>query len=274
MSEAKRLIPWLYKRIVRLVKPYYGYVLIHALLIILLPAWFDRVKIAFTPSFIFDTLFLVGGFSQNWIPRLFVLMTFLYGLYEFIRQRMRKPTSLIIVPLGISLFVSILFMLFPSSVGLTSVKYIQTLTWVALFFFGMLMFQNYHNRRFIYWACGICAILFVSLSVGLGSTGHSISIFRHEYPPTLLYISYGIFATLSLWFFAQNIAKSRLVMSIIRPGVVYLSSQSYTLFFAHIIVMDIFDKPTGFWLSDYLIIASLTVLLIFCLDKALKFRLS
>jgi hypothetical protein len=267
ISDVKSALSWLAARIPRFIRPYYIYVIIHALLILTFPVIFNRVDIEFTPKFIFDTIFLIGGFSQNWIPRLFVLMALIYIAYEFIRQQMKKSDTSMLVPFFLSLSVSILFLLCPGIVPTDIVKYVQTVTWLSLFFFGMLLFQQIQRKNFLLYAWSISGLLTFLLYYALIALGQRTSIFLHEYPPTLYFISYGIFITLGLFIAAQHILKNKTVATACTPALSFLSRQSYTLFFAHIIVMDCVEKPTGFWLTDYIVIAIVTIGTVYALEK-------
>lgn len=66
--------------------------------------------------------------------------------------------------------------------------------------------------------------------------GHNLSQFANKYPPTLYHLSYGIFSTTILYQlseinFFDILGFSRLLN--------FLSVNSYSLYFVHIVVMDV-----------------------------------
>ncbi len=271
IHNLKDIFEFLIKRFIRLVRPYYIYVIIHALLILIFPFIFTRVDIEWSFSFLIETITLYGGFSQNWIPRLFVLLMFLYIVFELFRQKSNLRVNTLKVFMLASLSLSTLF-LFDILVPEPSLsKYVQTVTWFSFFLYGMILFSLKNSKQFLLYSFFISGIVTIFLALVQLAQGGNARFFPHEYPPTIYFISFSIFVSLTLLVIARKFETLMHNESPISLFIQFLSRHSYTIFFAHYIVMDAIKKPTNFWLTDYFIITSLTILIVFIVNKLITF---
>jgi peptidoglycan/LPS O-acetylase OafA/YrhL len=261
---------WFKKRFVRLVGPYLVYVTIHASLIILVPSIFDRIEIEPSVTFTFNTIFLHSGFGQNWIPRLFILLSVSYMIIQLVRSKLKLSSNFYVVVFLLSVGLSAIFLLPSLEFTVAQVKYVQTATWLALMLFGMILFGKKDTKRWVVGATITTGVVFFTGYLLLPMLDISSSVFAHKYPPTLYFLAFNIFVTLVLYLIAHNSEKILVSNKFLAKPICFLSRHSYTIFFAHVLVMDVFEKPTGFWLTDYILITTLTVLAVIAWMKGVN----
>lgn len=259
LTKLRDLWEWFKKRFVRLAGPYFVYLAVHATLIILIPSIFNRVDIEPSAKFICNTVLLHSGFGQNWIPRLFILLSVAYVLIQLIRSKFKLSTHFYTILFLFSLAISAAFLHPSIQFSASEVKYVQTVTWLPLMLFGMMLFYNKDSRKWTVSAALISGIIFLVGYLLLPQYDISQSVFAHKYPPTLYFIVYNIFVGTLLLLIARLSNSFLRSHNIISKSICFLSRHSYTIFFAHVIIMDIFEKPTGFWLTDYILITLLTI---------------
>jgi len=139
-------------------------------------------------------------------------------------------------------------------------------TWYTLFLFGGIIYRHRSNIRLLKLTGLTSGIIFLTLYTFYYARGLSTSIFPHKYPPSLYFLAYNT-AVITLLYAAgsriqSGIASHPFVGNTIR----FISRHSYSIFFVHIIVLDALHKPTGFWLSDFLIISAATILTVYVLN--------
>ena len=249
---------WFKKRIVRLVQPYYLYVVVHIALILVLPAIFNR-SIHWNPGFFVDTILLDGGFGQNWIPRIFVFLTLLYLVIQIIRSVTKSSDRIYLWAFMITLFIAFIFQFPAWDMEWERVKHYQAITWLSLMLLGILFYNSSRKKAFL--SIG----MIVSLSVTafgfftLPALGFSSEMYKNKYPPTLYFIAYNSGVALLLYAIAGKIEAFIKSNHFFDKAVTFLSRESYTIFFVHFIVLDALETPTGFWLTDFMIIAATTI---------------
>jgi hypothetical protein len=262
--------PWLKKRTVRIVRPYYVYVFVHVLLILLIPSVFDRTTLNWEPRFWVDTVLLHGGFGQNWIPRIFILLSLLFLLTQGARILIRLNSRVYLWTLLITLAFSIFFLFPPWKLEPTLSRYYQAVTWFAIMLLGMLFYRSRSKKSHAFSGAVGAIILTILGYIFLPQLGISNSIFKHKYPPTFYFVAYNTGVALFLYAAASRLEGMVRSSKIADRTIRYISNESYTIFFAHIIVMDALHKPTGFWLTDFLIISAVTVISVILWSRGVK----
>lgn len=247
---------WIGKRFLRLVLPYYVFLLAYVLLSLAFPETFGTRIITQNTSEWVETLTLHSGFGQNWIPRLFVLLTAGYYVTEMIGRRFNLTSRIYSAAMTLSLLVSVAFLLYPLDIPH---RYIQTITWFSLFVFGIFLQLYYRKKLFLESILLISGIATFACYVYLSFTGRPTSVFAHEYPPTFYFVSYNILASTLLFLVALKTSTLKLAQKSWR-WLQIISKHSYSIFFTHIIVIDAIQRPTGFWLTDFLIVAPVSII--------------
>lgn len=266
----RKFRPWLKKRAVRLVLPYYTYVLIHVLLIILIPSVFNRITIIWEPKFWIDTVLLNGGFGQNWIPRIFVFLSLLYLCIQGVRMLTRRSDTIYVQTLLISLGISLFFLFTPWKLDPSLSRHYQVFTWLSLMLLGILFYKSSSKNRFA--VIGVATSMFITILgyIFLPEFGISASIFKHKYPPTFYFIAYNAGMALLLYSAATRIENFIKSSKLVDTAIQYISNESYTIFFAHVIVMDALDTPTGIWIIDFFVISTITIISVMLWTKGVK----
>jgi hypothetical protein len=234
----------LWKRIVRLVKPYYGYVVVHALLILLLPMFLDDFSIGrfLNPSFLLKTVFLSGGVGNNWIPRVFVSMSLLYFVERHL-SRWLKNERLIYFFFVLTLSSTILFH-FVSWGG-----YSWFLGWYSVLQLGRIVYRlrgrlGEEMRVLLYSVFGLGISIIV-----MNYFGERVALFSNKYPPTFFFVMYQFVVSIVVLIPLRYLG--RYLERFVRwdSFVSWVSVHSYELFFAHIIAMDLIVKGGRYWLE-------------------------
>ncbi len=265
-TSIRSVASYIWKRVKRLALPYYGYVILHVGLSLILPEIFDKVNFERDPRFILETVTLHRGVGQNWIARIFILMALGYVIFQVMKVKFEIKRSFEIA-LFLSTLISVIFFYFYPIPG--NVIYIRALTWFAIFALGIVIFERYKNKKFllgniIFWGIVSAASYYFTRVLGI-----SRSLFAHKYPPTIYFVSYNMFAASLLLFVSQMLVKKIKFPDFLRSVIIFLSRHSYTIFFFHIIVLDALGhKPTGTWVGDFLLATGITCLCVWAWTKA------
>lgn len=108
---------------------------------------------------------------------------------------------------------------------------------------------------------GFFAILII-LFTFLSESHASVQFTTHKYPPDLYYLSYGALWTICLYILTTRIRISKHIMR----GVQFISRESYSLFFCHMIVLDFVMTripSTWYWETVVIIFGSVAILFLF-----------
>jgi len=262
VKDVKDVLSELYIRFKRIALPYYQYVIICAVILGSLTS-FNEVFKRFTLNFTWDTLTLAGGFGNNWIPRLFMMLSIAYVLLALIKKRWRS-----VLPYAYTAcFLITIYLLVIS--GVSGKGWWMLPGWLVLYLSGFYTVKNYIKDNLVRLAL-FSGILTVVSYIGVLQLGDSTSLFGHKYPPDIFFVTYNLFLTvlfllLSRWLFGVFKRKKRIMQSFN-----FLSRTTYEIFFYHLIVMKVyshFSLKFGI-IIDYLLVASSTILLVWVLDKA------
>ncbi|MBI2356936.1 acyltransferase [Candidatus Dojkabacteria bacterium] len=246
------------KRFNRIVLPYYTFAILF-LLSMLLMGRIGEVVAKLDFRYVFDTIFLIGGVGNNWIPRLFIILTTVSLVLNWITKSKYTWYSLF-------LFLSILFSAVTLFLDINILdKASIVFGWFIIYISGYFLQKHYstENLRFLFRSTAIMTVIILGI---LYSFKLSLSIFHNEYPPTPYFVVYNL-ATISLsWIILQRIAFKGVFNSI----VTWLARYSYEIFFYHLIILYVFLR--GIHINvfiDLIIVLGFTVLMILSM-KGLK----
>lgn len=217
------LISWYKKRLIRLVLPYYVYIVIHVGLINLFPQWFSGIGIdGSMPSALHAFLFL-PSVNVSWLPLLFIELMLVSPLLMYLN----KIKKLYMYGIPAAIFTALLSMIhFP-----VSYYWYMWISWSLLVVLAMQIFQKERYSMYL-----LTSTVLFGLLYGLWTTfHHSIGVYDNEYPPNAYFLSYG-----ALWVFVLLYVSRLSIFNSERMmrWYTYLSTYSYSLYFIHFIVLD------------------------------------
>lgn len=216
-------LPYLKKRLTRLLIPYYYF----------LAAYFPLLFLFRSRNFNLDYLtanvFLYKGLDFNWLVLLFIYLIFLMPMVFM----MRKNRMLFYGYFLISLISSVYFIFQPFNY-----RAVMWLPW-SLYIYFTLFFLEYKNNNKILGLTAVgAAAVFILLRVLESNMGHNLTQYANKYPPTLYHMSFGIFWIILLrWLSQKNYFEFLKFDRLLH----FLSVNSYSLYFIHILVMFVLD---------------------------------
>lgn len=226
---------WYGKRLLRLLFPFYLYLIAHYVVWFLLPSYFSGIGLQKSFSFVLQSIFLIGGVSLGWLPLLFLQMTILFPIFIIVR---RKKFALPLI-LIFSLLAGVAFMITPFFK-----PYYRFVMWIPWSFILLLSISAYMKesvdtkkirsiiKRLL---VGLVVLILFLILFLFWNTKGSINLTSHKYPPDLYFLFYGIgMSSLVSIIGYASFFKNLLVKNI----VTFVSKQSYSLFFIHFIVLD------------------------------------
>ncbi len=261
---------WYAKRIKRLLVPFYIYLFSHFILWILFPNFFSGLGLTKSISFIWQSIFLVGGASANWLVLLFLELTILFPVFI----RLVKNKKLLIIFLILALMETVFFTVHDFN---NSYRYLMWIPWSMIYIFSVLVSQSEKVKVIYksYFSNGLIGLgIFFFLYAIWGETGKSLRLIDNKYPPNLFYLTFS-FGMTSIAFVISN---ARLLLSKNLNKIWhYISRNSYQLFFVHFIVLDLVIKTTTnhpFWsnvLMQLVLVLGGSILAIFMLQTIKQF---
>ncbi len=224
-------VAYLKKRLLRLLPTYY----LFAFLYLVLALIFQHKAI--TGKIVMQNLLLIGGIDFNWLVLLFVYLTLLMPLIFFLYQ---KNKTLFYLTGLVSIASSVLFIFFrPANYRLT-----MWLPWLVIPYFTLIFLKYRQNKIFLFAAASLALIVFLVLRFTLIEGTQ----YQNKYPPNLYHLSYGIFALPVLY----SLSRANLFnIKPVQKFILFLSSNSYTLFFIHLIIIFLITVPVRLKLSWY-----------------------
>lgn len=254
--EQTSLFFFLKKRFLKLLIPYYIFLFTFYMLLY----WFDK-KSFFNFDQLIANIFLYGGLSFNWLVLLFSYLTFLMPFIFWLKKYKYFFYGLFIL----SIVSSIYFIFSPMNYRLT-----MWLPWSTLIFFTIFFIENEKNWKKLFLTAISFVIIFFILRFIEIEIGHNLSQFGNKYPPTLYHLSYGIFSTIIIfWLSKKNFFSYFNFDKLLN----FLSINSYSLFFIHILVMYFLNwtnLKSNNWFAFFLIIITTSSLIQLILNWSSK----
>lgn len=253
---------WFLKRAIRLYIPFIIYLCAHYALWFLFPTWIRGYGIQKSFSFFISSITLTGGVDIGWLTTVFIQMAILFPfLLSFTRH---KNNALFI---GVLLFCGVtVFFRIPTAYT----RAIAWIPWSLIAVFGFLYSDVESNnqkllKKFVGKILFVSFMSYVLLYGTLTFINRPVLLTLHKYPPDLFYLSYGIVCTCMLILFFNHI---QIVTTKIRRAITFVSRESYTLFFVHMVVLDAtMTRMPSDWISETLIITSASLALTYTITK-------
>ncbi len=241
LTSVAHIFGWYKKRLIRLLIPFYWYLLAHYVLLFFFPKFFSGLGLTFSWRYILQSIFLIGGSNLSWLPLLFLQLAIIFPLLVLLVDRHKSlfwsyVGAAFLITLGITVWQ------FPYS----QYRIVMWIPWSLIFLLSWYFYKNEKSSfpgRYLLFAF-LGAASFGVLLVIWQHLGRSLTLIDNKYPPNLFYLSYGIAGsflvlTLSLLpFFQKHWVRAY----------TFVSATSYSLFFIHYIVLDFtlsFNKSLG-----------------------------
>ncbi|HEX8966074.1 MAG TPA: acyltransferase [Patescibacteria group bacterium] len=252
----KTFFAYFKKRFVRLVKPYYIF------MIFFFGAILIRQPNILTPKYFFQSVFLIGGIDINWLVLLFLYFAL---LIPFIGYTYVKNKIIFWLFSTISLLSSILFVFVQLPINY---KYIMWLPWSVVLLFTFFLVK-YKMKNIFYFASIIISLCLFSFFYYIEFTRHhSLSFFDNKYPPTIYFLSFGIASISLLYFLAQ---KGIFDFFPINNLFNFLSKYSYSLYFIHYIFLYLISGTFILihfnWITFFLSVISISIITQLLINK-------
>lgn len=261
-TDAPFNIEYIWKRVKRLVIPYYIFVVFYFLFILFVKqdslSWQNISK----------WIFLLGDRDLNWLVVLFLDFLFLMPFLRFI-----NPEKILFwVFTIISLFSSIWLLFFKIPIHF---RYIMWLPWSSILIFTYLYVQSKKKNVFLVITAFISALIY-GLSGFILKHQHNTLVFtENKYPPNIFYLSYGV---LCIALFILIHKKLNLERTPIQQLLNFASRYSYPIFFIHFLYLYIFLQKTNYkiftWWGLFLILTALSLTSMWIWNKTKLFFLN
>jgi len=235
-TSISKTIAWYKKRFIRLIIPFWIYLIIHFSLWLLFPNLFQGLGLSRNINYFISSGLLFGGTNFNWLPLLFLQLTFLFPIFTFF---FKKKIYLFLYVL-ISGLVTLAYTIFKFPYSLYRIEMVlpwsMVLLWAIYFAKAQIKDKTklITNSRLL--IVGIVTFsVFLSLYFYQPIIGKSFNFYDHKYPPDFYYLFFGV----SLTCFSLLIAKLNFWQNkFIKPSYTFISKNSYQIFFIHYIILD------------------------------------
>lgn len=257
------VLTWLKKRITKLLIPFYTYLVVHYALWFLLPQFFSGLGLQKSPSFLLKSVTLMGGVDLNWLPLLFLQLTLLFPFF----MKGLKQRILLKIYISFSLLITTIFTAtrFPYE----HYRPAMWISWSVILLIAIYIFSKDHSdthprmsiSRYFKGAV-ISGALFAVMMLYTYMTGKSFQLVDYKYPPGFYYLLYGLCISFLILIIGQlTIHRYPMVKAVS----LFLSKNSYALFFIHYIMLDFIitlTKHHVFWshpLLQFIIVISISL---------------
>ncbi|MEN9327643.1 MAG: hypothetical protein RI947_451 [Candidatus Parcubacteria bacterium] len=215
-----RYVPYILKRVYRLMIPYY----IYAFAYIIFVSWTGGLTV--TPAYMLSVITATGGIDISWLVLLFLFFSLLTPLYLKVHTNRLVRWGY----LSIAVITSALLLFLNPSM---SYKWYMWIPWSIPFIYGYVFIQYQTKKGYLWKSSVLLAVLFVASYILRLQLHRSTQLFNNKYPPTLLYISHGLLWINLICAIVQNIK----LPSVVTVLASFLSRFSYSLFFIHYFII-------------------------------------
>lgn len=221
--EASDWLPYLKKRLTRLLIPYYYFLAAY------FPLLFFFQRKNFNAGYLAANAFLYKGIDFNWLVLLFVYLIFLMPVILI----MRKNKIIFYGYFAVSLIASVFFIF-----QRFNYRIIMWLPWSVFIYFTLFYMAHRNNKKALSVLAVAAGALFLILRYIEVKIGHNLTQYANKYPPTLYHLSFGMF-----WVIILRAAAQKNYFSLFKFDRLlhFLSVNSYSLYFIHILVMFTLD---------------------------------
>jgi len=231
----------LWKRVKRLVIPYYYFLAVYCLF-----TYVKEPKKLTLPYFL-QNIFVVGGIDFNWLVLLFIELAI---LMPFISYLFEKKRVLFYWYSGLAFVSSLVFLKFTP---LSYYRAIMWLPWSLVIIYALLFDRIWKNKWAFFWVTVFSGVMWVaSRQLVLQPLHHSLFMYDNKYPPNIYHLSYGIFCVNVLYLLSRLKTFS---FFWIQKAIHFFSVYSYSIFFIHLLVIfvvTVFYHFSFTWITFYL----------------------
>ncbi|CAN5180353.1 acyltransferase [soil metagenome] len=225
-KEEPLTLAYFWKRIKRLVIPYYFYLIIFSLYTVFL-----RGRMVPFNTLIKNIFFL--NISSRDLDWLVVLFLYFMVLMPLIRAFSKRPVIFWIYT--IISFTSAFILLFINTQH--AFRLIMWLPWSLVLIVTYLLVQYENTRWFFRSIIFIFSGIFLVSKSILLYTRDTLTLTENKYPPNIFYLSYGISLLLILYIFHRKYGS---FMPWLQKCFDFLSKYSYSIFFIHFLILAAF----------------------------------
>lgn len=245
------------KRIVRLLIPYYIFVVVYGGLVYL------QNSARLTLKYTLQNIMLVGGIDINWLVLLFVCFIFIMPFVQWSIEKNKKIFYMyFLFCLVLSVITIFNFPLLTSNYRLT-----MWLPWSLLIIANYFIVKYEKNFKILFGVFSISTIIFVALYFFQKYLGHSTIQYYNKYPPNLYHIAFGITSTIPVFLVAK---RGLFSSSPLRQLLSFLSKHSYSLYFVHycvIFVLFVFTKIKFNWITFFITVLFISIIIQLVINK-------
>lgn len=236
-SDLHKTILWYKKRFIRLVFPFWIYLIAHFSLWILFPNFFQGLGLVKTPQYFLNSALFIGGTNLNWLPLLFLQLTFYFPIFINLFSFKRKIFWIYSLA---AVFITAIFTFytFPYS----HYREVMWIPWSLVLITSMVIAIQAKkeeksimlNSKYLIYGLIFFGEFLVLLFINFGR-GNSLNFYDHKYPPDFYYIFFGLAFTC----FSLLIGRAKIWQNVnIKKVYFYISNNSYQIFFIHYILLD------------------------------------
>lgn len=243
-------ISYFKKRILRLLKPYYVFVIIF-FGILLLSEYSNLTR----PGSLRHLSDLAGLTDFNWLVLLMLQFAIAFPIITFLKEKFKPGFFLL---MSLSILSSAWFLFHKSTINY---KLDMWLPWITIAFYSLIFVRFKHTSKFL----SLMFLLTLGLFLGLHSLeshlGRSLQMYDNKYPPNLYFLMYGMM-TIPFLLLLNNMGI--FIYKPVERFLVFMSKNSYTLFFIHFIFLYFLEKY-GFvkkleWLGFFVVLLICTII--------------
>ena len=225
------------KRILRLVIPYYLY-----LVVLFLFLWNRTGSLSF--SKMVNKFLLIGDRDLDWLVVLFlsfiIILPIIKNLFNDPKSHKMAAALAIIIPS--------IFLFFTPNIPM---RISMSIPWTSFLIFTFLLSEYEDKKWFAIITLASTLVLFFLSRQYLISINHSLIFTENKYPPNIYYLSYGLFWTTVLYYLYSFLQQKELIATWLQKIIMFFSLNSYPLFFIHFLYVIM--------LKDMTLIKSLSV---------------
>lgn len=252
-----KYLSYLKKRFLRLLVPYYIF------LLFFIPMVYLHEPSTFKLQYLFESIFLIGGVDIDWLILLFLYFAALFPVLFYLEQK-QKLLFYIYSFLAVGSSILLTFYKFPYDY-----KYIMWLPWSIIVLYAMYFVKHNTHRLFPVFSLLLSAIISLSFLLIEQTMNHSLVLYDNKYPPNIYYLSYGIFVTTLLFYIGKY------GDTLIHRFIHFLSIYSYPIYFVHFFILVLVSYTVLYkwpfsWYSYFGLVLVLTFLVQIGINKLLQ----
>lgn len=270
-ASISQTLSWYKKRFIRLILPFWIYLCFHYTLWILFPNSFSGLGLSKDAGYFIKSAALIGGDNLNWLPLIFLMLTFLFPI--FMNWKGKKKIMTVYLILSVIVTIIFTFITFPYSYY----RFVMWIPWSLVLLFSIYISvkakedKNAIKTSQRYLLFGILFfVMYLCFHILNTNTGKLLNFYNHKYPPDFYYLLFGI----SLTCFSLLIARLKIWKNkMIKNTYGFISKNSYQIFFIHYILLDavlILSKHKSVFKSpiiQFTIILFVSLIIAAALDK-------